>query len=86
MSSVSCIYGIGNPDDFGKNVIYIEVGKQILRDDLLRKLSDSLYSRNDIEFTHGKFRVKGDTVDVFPAYADIAYRIIFWDDEIEEIE
>lgn len=86
VSSVSCIYGIGNPDDFGKNVIYIEVGKQILRDDLLRKLSDSLYSRNDIEFTHGKFRVKGDTVDVFPAYADIAYRIIFWDDEIEEIE
>ncbi len=86
VSSVSCIYGIGNPDDFGKNVIYIEVGKQILRDDLLRKLSDSLYSRNDIEFTHGKFRVKGDTVDVFPAYSDIAYRIIFWDDEIEEIE
>ena len=86
VSSVSCIYGIGNPDDFGKNVIYIEVGKQILRDDLLRHLSDSLYSRNDIEFTHGKFRVKGDTVDVFPAYADIAYRIIFWDDEIEEIE
>ena len=86
VSSVSCIYGIGNPDDFGKNVIYIEVGKQILRDDLLRHLSDSLYSRNDIEFTHGKFRVKGDTVDVFPAYSDIAYRIIFWDDEIEEIE
>ena len=86
VSSVSCIYGIGNPDDFGKNVIYIEVGKQILRDDLLRHLSDSLYSRNDIEFTHGKFRVKGDTIDVFPAYSDIAYRIIFWDDEIEEIE
>ena len=86
VSSVSCIYGIGNPDDFGKNVIYIEVGKQILRDDLLRHLSDSLYSRNDIEFIHGKFRVKGDTVDVFPAYSDIAYRIIFWDDEIEEIE
>ncbi len=86
VSSVSCIYGIGNPDDFEKNVIYIEVGKKILRDDLLRQLSDSLYSRNDIEFTHGKFRVKGDTVDIFPAYADIAYRIIFWDDEIEEIE
>lgn len=86
VSSVSCIYGIGNPDDFEKNVIYLEVGKQILRDDMLRQLSDSLYSRNDIEFTHGKFRVKGDTVDVFPAYSDIAYRIIFWDDEIEEIE
>ena len=86
VSSVSCIYGIGNPDDFEKNVIYLEVDKQILRDDMLRQLSDSLYSRNDIEFTHGKFRVKGDTVDVFPAYSDIAYRIIFWDDEIEEIE
>ena len=86
VSSVSCIYGIGNPDDFGKNVIYIEVGKQILRDDFLRHLSDSLYSRNDIVFTHGKFRVKGDTVDIFPAYSDVAYRVIFWDDEIEEIE
>lgn len=86
VSSVSCIYGIGNPEDFEHNVIYIEVGKRVMRDDLLRQLSDSLYSRNDIEFTHGKFRVKGDTVDVFPAYSDIAYRIIFWDDEIEEIE
>ncbi|MBQ8223630.1 MAG: excinuclease ABC subunit UvrB [Bacteroidales bacterium] len=86
VSSVSCIYGIGNPEDFENNVIYLEVGKRINRDDLLRQLSDSLYSRNDIEFTHGKFRVKGDTLDVFPAYSDIAYRIIFWDDEIEEIE
>ena len=86
VSSVSCIYGIGNPEDFENNVIYLEVGKRINRDDLLRQLSDSLYSRNDIEFTHGKFRVKGDTIDVFPAYSDIAYRIIFWDDEIEEIE
>ena len=86
VSSVSCIYGIGNPKDFENNVVYIEVGKQILRDDFLRKLSDSLYSRNDIEFTHGKFRVKGDTVDIFPAYSDVAYRVIFWDDEIEEIE
>ena len=86
VSSVSCIYGIGNPDDFSNNVIYVEVGKRIVRDDLLRQLSDSLYSRNDIEFTHGKFRVKGDTVDIFPAYSDIAYRLIFWDDEIEEIE
>lgn len=86
VSSVSCIYGIGNPEDFENNVIYVEIGKHINRDDLLRQLSDSLYSRNDIEFTHGKFRVKGDTLDVFPAYSDIAYRIIFWDDEIEEIE
>lgn len=86
VSSVSCIYGIGNPEDFENNVIYVEIGKRINRDDLLRQLSDSLYSRNDIEFTHGKFRVKGDTLDVFPAYSDIAYRIIFWDDEIEGIE
>ncbi len=86
VSSVSCIYGIGNPEDFENNVIYVEIGKRINRDNLLRQLSDSLYSRNDIEFTHGKFRVKGDTLDVFPAYSDIAYRIIFWDDEIEEIE
>ncbi|MBQ3594392.1 MAG: excinuclease ABC subunit UvrB [Bacteroidales bacterium] len=86
VSSVSCIYGIGNPEDFENNVIYVEIGKRINRDDLLHQLSDSLYSRNDIEFTHGKFRVKGDTLDVFPAYSDIAYRIIFWDDEIEEIE
>ena len=86
VSSVSCIYGIGNPEDFENNVIYVEIGKRINRNDLLRQLSDSLYSRNDIEFTHGKFRVKGDTLDVFPAYSDIAYRIIFWDDEIEEIE
>lgn len=85
VSSVSCIYGIGNPDDFSNNVISVEIGKKINRDDLLRQLSDSLYSRNDIDFTHGKFRVKGDTLDVFPAYSDIAYRIIFWDDEIEEI-
>ncbi len=86
VSSVSCIYGIGNPDDFENNVIYLELGRQVNRDDLLRQLSDSLYSRNDIEFTHGKFRVKGDTIDVFPAYSDIAYRIIFWDNEVEEIE
>lgn len=86
VSSVSCIYGIGNPDDFSNNVISVEIGKKINRDELLRQLSDSLYSRNDIDFTHGKFRVKGDTIDVFPAYSDIAYRIIFWDDEIEEID
>ncbi|MBE6335729.1 MAG: excinuclease ABC subunit UvrB [Lentimicrobiaceae bacterium] len=86
VSSVSCIYGIGNPEDFENNVIYVECGKRIDRDILLMQLSNSLYSRNDIEFTHGKFRVKGDTVDVFPAYSDIAYRIIFWDDEIEELE
>ena len=86
VSSVSCIYGIGNPEDFSKNVINIELGQKIRRDDLLFELSNALYSRNDIEFTRGRFRVKGDTVDVFPAYSDTPYRIIFWDDEIEELE
>ena len=86
VSSVSCIYGIGNPEDFSKNVINIELGQKISRDDLLFQLTNALYNRNDIEFTRGRFRVKGDTVDVFPAYSDTPYRIIFWDDEIEELE
>ncbi len=86
VSSVSCIYGIGNPEDFSKNVINIELGQKIRRDDLLFNLSNALYSRNDIEFTRGRFRVKGDTVDVFPAYSETPFRIIFWDDEIEELE
>lgn len=86
VSSVSCIYGIGNPEDFSKNVINIELGQKIRRDDLLFNLSNALYSRNDIEFSRGRFRVKGDTVDVFPAYSETPYRIIFWDDEIEELE
>lgn len=67
-------------------MINIELGQKINRDELLFQLSNSLYSRNDIEFSRGKFRVKGDTVDIFPGYADIAYRVIFWDDEIDEIE
>jgi len=86
VSSVSCIYGIGNPEDFSNNVINIEQGQRIRRDDLLLQLSNALYSRNDIEFTRGRFRVKGDTVDVFPAYSDVPYRIIFWDNEIDELE
>ena len=86
VSSVSCIYGIGNPEDFSKNVINIELGQKIRRDDLLFNLSNALYSRNDIEFARGRFRVKGDTVDVFPAYSETPFRIIFWDDEIEELE
>lgn len=86
VSSVSCIYGIGNPDDFIENVITVEVGQNISRDKLLFKLTNSLYSRNDIDFNRAKFRVRGDTLDVFPAYSDIPYRIIFWDDEIESIE
>ena len=86
VSSVSCIYGIGNPEDFSKNVINIELGQKIRRDDLLFNLSNALYSRNDIEFARGRFRVKGDTVDVFPAYSETPFRIIFWDDKIEELE
>lgn len=86
VSSVSCIYDIGNPEDFSKNVINIEIGQKIRRDDLLFDLSNALYSRNDIEFSRGRFRVKGDTVDVFPAYSETPFRIIFWDDEIEELE
>lgn len=86
VSSVSCIYGIGNPEDFSKNVINIELGQKIRRDDLLLQFTNSLYNRNDIEFTRGRFRVKGDTVDIFPAYGDTPYRIIFWDDEVESLE
>ncbi|MDR2087481.1 MAG: excinuclease ABC subunit UvrB [Dysgonamonadaceae bacterium] len=85
VSSVSCLYGIGNPEDFKENVISIQKGMIFSRNVFLRKLVDSLYSRNQIEFTRGHFRVKGDTVDVFLAYADIALRILFWGDEIEDI-
>ena len=86
VSSVSCLYGIGNPDDFGKNVIYLEQGMKTSRDDVAKALVGALYVRNEIEFTQGKFRVKGETMDVFPAYADYAYRIVFWDDEIDSLE
>ncbi|TLX72420.1 excinuclease ABC subunit UvrB [Labilibacter sediminis] len=85
VSSVSCLYGIGNPEDFHANVINIEVGQNIGRNPLLRQLVDSLYSRNEVEFNHGNFRVKGDNVEIYPAYADNAYRIGFWGDEIEDI-
>ena len=85
VSSVSCIYGIGNPEDFESNTIYIKQGLVITRNQFLRKLVDSLYYRSEIEFKRGSFRVKGDTVDIFLASSDIAYRIIFFGDEIEEI-
>jgi excinuclease ABC subunit B len=85
VSSVSCLYGIGNPDDFHENSIYIKTGDNIGRNVFLRKLVDALYSRNEVEFNRGNFRVKGDTVDVFLAYGDHAVRIVFWGDEIEEI-
>jgi len=86
VSSVSCLYGIGNPDDFHQSVIHIEAGQKIGRNKFLRDLVTALYSRDEINFDRGKFRVKGDTVDVFLAYGDVAYRIIFWGDEIEGIE
>jgi len=85
VSSVSCLYGIGSPDDFKENVITIHKGSTLSRNIFLRKLVDSLYSRNQIEFSRGTFRVQGDTVDIFPAYMDIALRILFWGDEIERI-
>lgn len=85
VSSVSCIYGIGNPDDYYNSSIEIKKHQKLNRGVFLRKLVDALYSRNDIDFKRGTFRVNGDTVDVYLAYNDIAYRIIFWDDEIEEI-
>ncbi|MFP4619861.1 MAG: excinuclease ABC subunit UvrB [Bacteroidales bacterium] len=86
VSSVSCLYGIGNPDDFHKNTIQIETGQEIGRNEFLRRLVDSLYSRSELEFKPGHFRVNGDTVDVFLAYSDHAYRVTFWGDEVEEIE
>ncbi len=86
VSSVSCLYGIGNPEDFHANLVEVKVGDMVARNALLRKLVDGLYSRNEVEFNRGNFRVKGDTVDVFPAYADTAIRITLWGDEIEEIQ
>jgi excinuclease ABC subunit B len=86
VSSVSCIYGIGNPEEFAKSVVHVKTGDNITINYFLHILVSSLYSRNEIEFTNGKFRVKGDTVDIFPAYADFCYRIYFWGDVIEAIE
>ena len=86
VSSVSCIYGIGNPEDFTSNVIEISRGQKVVRNDFLRTLVDVLYSRNEIELNRGNFRVKGDTVDIFLAYADFVLRVVFWGDEIEEIQ
>jgi excinuclease ABC subunit B len=85
VSSVSCIYGIGNPDDFHSNTVHVRKGQTTGRNIFLRKLVDSLYSRNELEFKHGTFRVRGDTVDIFPAYADIAVRVEFFGDQIDEI-
>ena len=85
VASVSCIYGIGNPDDFAQNVINIQKGMIVDRDQLLYAFVAGLYSRTELALEPGKFRVKGDTVDIFPPYNDTAFRIIFFDDEIEDI-
>ena len=85
VSSVSCIYGISNPSDFKQNITHIKKGQRISRNKLLHQFVGALYSRSSGDFVRGKFRVKGDTVDIYPAYADIAYRISFFGDEIEDI-
>ncbi len=85
VSSVSCLYGIGNPEDFHANVTKIKVGEKVSRNAMLYQFVEALYSRTEAEFQRGNFRVKGDTVDIFPAYADVVYRITFWGEEIEEI-
>ena len=86
VASVSCLYGIGNPIEFRKNVIGVEVGQVIARTAFLHRLVQSLYARTTADFLHGTFRVKGDIVDIFPSYADHAFKIHFFGDEIEAIE
>jgi len=86
VSSVSCLYGIGNPEDFTSNLIEIYRGQKVVRNEFLRTLVDCLYTRNEIELNRGNFRVKGDTVDIFLAYSDFVLRVVFWGDEIEEIQ
>ncbi|MGB2385973.1 MAG: excinuclease ABC subunit UvrB [Flavobacteriaceae bacterium] len=86
VASVSCLYGIGNPVEFQKNVIVLKTNQIISRTTLLHQLVQSLYARTESEFNHGNFRIKGDTVDVFPSYADYGFRIHFFGDEIEAIE
>ena len=86
VSSVSCIYGMGNPEDFNQTVVEIKVGQKITRNAFLRRLVDSLYSRTEIELQRGQFRVKGDTVDIRLSFEDIQLRVIFWGDEIEKVQ
>ena len=86
VSSVSCLYGMGNPSAFYENVIELKIGQKIDRNDLLRKLMDSLYVRNDLTLNRGEVRVKGDTIDISLAYSDYLLRVTFWDDEIEGLE
>ncbi|MDD3281012.1 MAG: excinuclease ABC subunit UvrB [Bacteroidales bacterium] len=86
VSSVSCIYGIGNPEEFAKNTIHIQSGQKISRNKLLHNFVNSLYARTDTHLERAKFRVKGDIVDISPAFGDISYRLTFWGDEIESIQ
>ncbi|MCM1163995.1 MAG: excinuclease ABC subunit UvrB [Muribaculaceae bacterium] len=86
VSSVSCLYGMGNPEDFDANVIKLRVGQKIARNVFLRQLVNALYSRNEVELSRGTFRVKGDTVDIRLAYEEIMVRVSFWGDEIESIK
>jgi len=85
ISSVSCIYGIGNPEDFQKGVVLVEKNQSISRNSFLHKLVENMYSRTITDFKRGSFRVTGDTIDIFIAYADYALRVSFWGDEIESI-
>ncbi len=85
VSSVSCIYGMGNPEDFNENVVTIRSGQKITRNEFLRKLVAALYSRNEMDFQRGNCRVKGDTVDIRLAYEDIIVRVVFWGDEVEKV-
>ncbi|MHA4742582.1 excinuclease ABC subunit UvrB [Dyadobacter sp. MSC1_007] len=86
VASVSCIYGAGNPNEYKKSIVSAKLGDVVSRNQFLFRLVEILYSRTEVEFNRGTFRVKGDTVDVFPGYADFAYRFIFFGDEIEEIQ
>ncbi|RLE13834.1 excinuclease ABC subunit B [Candidatus Aerophobetes bacterium] len=85
VASVSCIYGLGNPADYREMLLYVEVGEEISRRDILRKLVQMRYERNDIDFSRGKFRVRGDLIEVYPAYEEEAVRIELWGDEVEGI-
>ena len=84
--SVSCLYGIGNPEDFHENTLTLHVGQAVNRDQFLRELVTSLYTRNELTLERGNFRVKGDTVDIAVAYGDYAYRVFFWGNEIEQLQ
>ena len=86
VSSVSCIFGMGNPEDFAQSVVNIKKGQRLSRNQFLRQLVDSLYSRSDIELKPGRFRVKGDTIDIMLSFEEIQLRVLFWGDEIEKIQ